>query len=138
MFCKTLNIWFKTITSAANFAKADNWTMSRKMDVLGSFIDANGNEYIREKPMRTKNNYTEHFNTMVAKRTIVRRKKQTVKSMEYMLVKQPAFADYPKPIQNLIKEKLTDMITNNKPWAEIKQFMKDTGCKELTIRADNE
>ena len=53
----TKNIWFKSIQDAAAYAQADGWTMSKKMETSGSFIDNNGDEYIRETPMQTKNTY---------------------------------------------------------------------------------
>lgn len=53
----TKDIWFDTIGEAAKYAKIDGWTMSKKMETSGSFVDDNGDEYIRETPMRTKNKY---------------------------------------------------------------------------------
>jgi hypothetical protein len=50
-------MWFKSIKDAAAYAQVDGWTMSKKMETSGSFIDNNGDEYIRETPMKTKNKY---------------------------------------------------------------------------------
>lgn len=56
VLCKTTGITYNTIMEAAKVAEADDWTMSKRMKAKGSFIDKNGNEYIRLKPMEKKNN----------------------------------------------------------------------------------
>ena len=133
VYCKTLNKWFGSIKSAAQFAKVDDWTMSRKMDVLGSFVDKYGNEYERSEPMITKNKYNEI--TKIVKTHKI--KKRTVKNKE----EKPtniSFGDYPKPVQDLIIDKIKDMMAKRETWGSIKDFMKKTGCKALTIRVDDE
>lgn len=57
VYCKTLNKWFNSITDAANFAGAKQWTMGLKMGRSGKFIDKNGNEYTRETPLKSADNY---------------------------------------------------------------------------------
>ena len=57
VWCPIKDKWFKSIRAAAKFAGVNEWTMSKKMEVSGSFIDAEGNEYFRDRPMKTKNNY---------------------------------------------------------------------------------
>lgn len=132
VYCKTLNRWFNSIKSAAQFAKVDDWTMSRKMDVLGSFIDNYGNEYERTEPMVTKNKYNEITKTVKTHKI----KKRTVKPKEEKT--NIVFADYPKIIQDLIQEKIVNMMQNKESWEKIKDFMKKTGCKSLTIRVNDE
>lgn len=58
VICENLNVKFKSITQAAQYAQADSWTMSKKMATAGQFIDKNGNIYKRMKPMKTKNTYS--------------------------------------------------------------------------------
>jgi len=132
VYCKTLNRWFNSIKSAAQFAKVDDWTMSRKMDVLGSFIDNYGNEYERTEPMVTKNKYNEITKTVKTHKI----KKRTIKQKEEKT--NVVFADFPKIIQDLIQEKIVNMMKNKESWEKIKDFMKKTGCKALTIRVDDE
>ena len=57
VLCENLNVKFRTITEAAKYAQADGWTMSKKMQTAGQFIDKNGNIYKRMKPMKSKNVY---------------------------------------------------------------------------------
>ena len=58
VICETQGIKFKSIAKAAKYAQADGWTMSKKMETAGQFIDKNGNVYKRMKPMQTKNTYS--------------------------------------------------------------------------------
>lgn len=57
VYNKTENKYFDSIREAASYANVDEWTMSKKMEFAGSFIDFNGNEYIRLEPMKTINVY---------------------------------------------------------------------------------
>lgn len=57
VICENLNVKFKTITAAAKYAQADGWTMSKKMETAGQFVDKQGNIYKRLKAMKTKNVY---------------------------------------------------------------------------------
>lgn len=67
-YCKVLQVntgkIFKTIKEASEYAGVDSWTMSVKMEVAGSFIDKNGNEYKRLSPMITKNKYVNTGKTL--------------------------------------------------------------------------
>jgi len=83
VYCETLNKTFKSITAAAKFAKADNWTMSIKMDVAGQFVDKEGNVYKRLKPMDTKNVYR---NTGDAVQKIFKTKKSFSKQLNMIPV----------------------------------------------------
>ena len=62
---------FKSIADAAEYANANAWTMSLKMEVKGYFEDAEKNKYYRMDKMKTKNKY----NTSSAKVTHKRTKK---------------------------------------------------------------
>ena len=55
--CITTGVVYDNMMEASRAANADEWTMSKKMEVSGGFIDACGNEYRRLTPMRTKNVY---------------------------------------------------------------------------------
>lgn len=69
------------------------------MDVMGGFIDANGNEYERTVPMETKNKYPEYSKTIKKpKRVKYKRRKSIIEEEKTNMV----FADYPKIIQDLI------------------------------------
>ena len=129
VFCEDLGIWFNSIKEAAAFAKVDDWTMSKKMDIEGSFIDLENHIYKREKPMITKNNYRIKGNYQS-----IKRKKHTRKPNKKKETANFAFADLPKVVQELIEEKISEMLEQNKPWSEIKDFLKKMGCKKLILR----
>lgn len=146
VYCKNLDIWFSTITAAAKHAGVNSWTMSLKMDTAGSFIDRFGNEYIRERPMETKNKYKNRGKKI--KREIKKHKRkpnevaQRVKDglfhRDYTPLKPTpsdffSFSDLPSPVQELITEKINDMFRADVPWSKIKEFMLKMGCKKLTL-----
>ena len=55
--CITTGVVYNSINEAASVANCDSWTMSKKMETSGGFVDARGNEYRRLTPMITKNTY---------------------------------------------------------------------------------
>ena len=66
--CITTGVVYNRLGDAALAAGADAWTMSKKMEASGGYIDANGNEYRRLTPMRTKNTYKDTGKKLKAKR----------------------------------------------------------------------
>lgn len=127
VYCETLDIWFNTIKEAAIYAGCDGWSMSKKMDIMGSFVDNAGNVYKRETPMQTRNTYNTTTNYTSVKRGKYSRKPNNKKA-------DFVFSDLPKVVQELIEEKISEMLEQNKPWSEIKVFLKKMGCKKLTLR----
>ena len=144
VLCKTTGITYNTITEASKIAEADDWTMSKKMEVSGSFIDKNGNEYVRLKPMKTRNTYKKIHDTakfdldkrFVGCATLSDVKFDNVKPVEPVAEKKLKFENYPQVIQGLIRKEIRTMIREDKPWSEIKQFLRDIGCETLTIKVD--
>lgn len=122
VYCKDLDIWFKTITAASKYAGVKDWSMSKKMESAGSFVDDAGHIYIREKPMKTKNRYKNTGSTL-------KRRVGEVKQQQTPF----AFLDLPKPVQELITEKINDMLNNDVPFSQVKTFMIKMGCKKLTL-----
>lgn len=53
VYCTTTGEVFDSINAAAKTLGINGWTMGLKMHTAGKFIDKNGNEYIREKPINT-------------------------------------------------------------------------------------
>lgn len=133
-WCPTLNKWFKSICAAARFAGVNDWTMSKKMEVSGSFVDSNGNKYFREHPMKTKNDYVDTGNTMIRTTYTVRkhRNRKTVKTEPVF-----TFQELPAPVQDLINSEISRMLVSNVPWEEIKAFMLKMGCKKIVLSLDN-
>lgn len=143
VYCKNLDIWFSTITAAAKHADVDGWTMSLKMDTAGSFIDKFGNEYVRERPMATKNNYKNRGKKIKREikkhkrkpNEVAKRVKDGLFHRDYMPKTKNdfVFADLPAPVRELIEEKINDMFRADVPWSKIKEFMLKMGCKKLTL-----
>lgn len=124
---------FNSIEQAAKAAGGvDSWTMSKKITVSGGFIDNEGNEYKRLTPMVTKRIYNNDGKTVKSKersKNIIQEKPMVYKKVESKFTYQ----DLPKELQDLIVEKINDMCNMNKPFLEIKDFMKKMGCKKMII-----
>ena len=131
VYCPTKGKWFKSICAAARFAGVNDWTMSKKMEVSGSFIDAEGTEYFRDRPMKTKNNYEDTGKAIkIAHPVKTRRTKKSA---------QPdfTFQELPAPVQDLINTEISRMLVSNVPWEEIKKFMLKMGCKKIVLSLEN-
>lgn len=86
--CTTTGKYYPSISAAAKELGLHMWTMSVKMEDTGKFIDKNGNEYIRLKPMNKLTDRT--YNTKYS--SITRdikpyTKKNTDKQEELSLIK---------------------------------------------------
>ena len=68
VYCETTGIMYDSIKEAAKVADVDNWTMSKKMEISGAFIDSKGNVYKRMSPMDTKNKYKDTGKSVKYKR----------------------------------------------------------------------
>lgn len=133
VYCETLDIWFNSIQDAAKYAGCNDWSMSKKMDIMGSFVDEAGNVYKRAEPMKTKNKYQTRTNYTSIKKGRYSRKPNAKKETADF-----KFADLLKAVQELIEEKTKEMIGTNQPCSEIKSFLKKMGCKKLTLRVDED
>ena len=78
VFCESNGRTYDSILEAARAAGVDSWTMSKKMETSGSFVDDLGRVYKRLQPMKTKNTYKNPGSAITIKRPFVHRKvKQT-------------------------------------------------------------
>lgn len=66
VLCVTTGVTYDRLGDAAKVAGADEWTMSKKMETSGGYIDKNGNEYVRLSPMVSKNVYKDTGKTLKA------------------------------------------------------------------------
>ena len=71
IYCETLKKTFKTLKSAAKFAKTSTYTLSTKTEVAGRYVDKAGNVYTRLKPMqrRTDKQYPNTGDTLKFERS---------------------------------------------------------------------
>lgn len=77
--CTTTNTIYNTITEAAKAAGVPMWTMSLKMDAAGKFIDKQGNEYVRQKPMKKRTTRDYGKQTANITRNIIRTVSKRIK-----------------------------------------------------------
>lgn len=110
--CKTLGKTFGSICDAAKYAKVNEWTMSKKMETAGKFIDKNNNEYVRLVPMNTKNTYVNTGTTLCfeSKKHVYNRAK--IKQEIPMVSTKPSESiDLAKKV---LKDKVVDLVNDNK------------------------
>lgn len=121
VYCKTTDKTFNSIKEAAKFANADNWTMSKKMKTSGGFVDKNGNEYVRLKPMDTKNTYNDTGKTVKIERGVAHRTpNQTIKE-------ETTKEDIPQVVKDAINEKIIALLKENGLYEDIIALLKYGG-----------
>ena len=108
--CITNGKKFKSIKDAAKYAGVKNWSMSVKMSVAGGFIDSQGREYHRERPMQTKNQYK---NTG---------KELAVIKQEYM--RQPESKTKQIDISEIIYDKIGEICIKSGCWEDVSALLK--------------
>lgn len=129
VYCENLNKHFPSINDAAKFAQADAWTMSKKMEFAGKFIDDNGNVYIREQPMKTINVYKNTGAKLKRKvttpytRTLTEPKTPVIESKD----------EIPQVVKDAIIDKLKDLLKNSNVRDEMTELMKYAGLTRVVI-----
>lgn len=160
--CITTGVVYNNIMDASIAANADEWTMSKKMGVAGSFIDANGNEYRRLTPMRTKNVYKNTGKTVQNAGGSNKRKapKGFVTVDESLIMAQktgePLFqvVDFPKPLEkapvkeqktevpqivkDAINDKIIKLLKDSNIYDEIIELLNYGGFSSIKVKKDND
>ena len=144
VLCKTTGVVFPTITEAARFAGVDDWTMSKKMEASGGFIDKENNEYIRLTPMKSKNTYVDDGKYITKQRGLAPRKttitqdelpekiieKDTQISSpqpaEFM-VKTPDFDKIPQVVKDAINDKIISLLKEKGVYDDVMDLLKYGG-----------
>lgn len=121
---------FNSIRDASIEADADEWTMSKKMEFAGSFIDKFGNEYKRLTPMDTQKVY--YAGNKTVGKYVSPQHNNIIEKRNYI------YADLPKAIKELVDEKISNMFESGKSWQEIKDFAKKVGCKQIILKVDDD
>ena len=119
VFCETTGIMYDSITEAAKVADVDNWTMGKKMEASGAFIDSKGNVYKRMTPMNTKNKYKDTGKGVKHKRVYAPR---SIKIAE-PVVAIPPVAKKPE-VPQIVKDAINDKII---------QLLKDKGVYDDVV-----
>lgn len=129
VYCENLNKHFSSINDAARFAKADGWTMSKKMEFAGKFIDSEGNTYIREKPMKTIRVYK---NTGAkVKRNVTTPYTRTPNAPKTPVVESKN--EVPQIVKDAIIEKLKDLLKHSEINEQMTELMKYAGLTKVVI-----
>lgn len=110
VICETLNKKFKSINAAAKYAKVNDWTMSKKMETAGQFVDNDGNVYKRILPMNTKNVYTNTGDTLKKVHVVKHRRVNKTEVPVSNPIKTESGA---KIARDILKGKITEYINNN-------------------------
>lgn len=105
VYCETTGIMYDSISEAAKVADVDNWTMDKKMEASGAFIDSKGNVYKRMTPMNTKNKYRDTGKRVKHKREYAPR---SIKIAE-PVVAIPPVAQKPE-VPQVVKDAINDKI----------------------------
>lgn len=119
VYCKTIDKTFDSIEDAARFANADGWTMGKKMEASGGFVDKKGNEYVRLKPMDTKNTYNDTGKTIKKER----------QSKQRTVVEKPQAEkqDVPQVVKDAINEKIIALLKDKGLYEDIVALLKYGG-----------
>lgn len=132
VYCENLNKHFASIKEAAKFAGADGWTMSKKMETAGKFIDEKGNTYVREKPMKTINVYN---NTGAKIRhKVIKPYTRTIKVLD----KEPESLqnEVPQIVKDAINDKIKELFKNSELRDQITDLMRHAGFKKIIFTLD--
>lgn len=124
VYCKTIDRWFPSIQSAAKFAGVNGWTMGMKMQSSGGFIDANGREYIRKTPMKSKNIYPDYG------KTIQKQAKRATRTPQNDVLETTQVSPI---VLQLVNDKVESLIKNSSLWSEICKYMDAVGLKKIVI-----
>ena len=106
VYCETTGIMYDSICEAAKVADVDNWTMGKKMEASGAFIDSKGNVYKRMTPMNTKNKYRDTGKRVKRKRVYAPR---SVKLGEPTVISIPPVAEKPV-VPQIVRDAINDKI----------------------------
>ena len=106
VYCETTGIMYDSIKEAAKVADVSDWTMSRKMETSGAFIDSKGHIYKRMTPMETKNKYKDTGKSVKYKREYAPR---CVKLEEPTVISIPPVAEKPV-VPQIVRDAINDKI----------------------------
>jgi len=129
VYCQQKDKTYKSISDAAKDAGVDDWTMSKKMEFAGGFIDKNGNEYKRIVPMNTNNVYSTKGKTV---REYVAVDKDIKIGDAVKLVKQ----DVPQTVKDAITDKIIKILKDSGIYDQIIDLLNFGGFSTLKLKND--
>lgn len=157
VLCVTTGVTYNKLGDAAKAAGADQWTMSKKMETSGGYIDANGNEYRRLTPMVSKNMYKDTGKTLKSKREYSPRPSrrgvklnttgafvpidtalETAKSKREVLFPNAidAKTQVPQVVKDAINDKIIKLLKDNGIYEQIIDLLNFGGFSSIKIKND--
>lgn len=148
--CITTGVVYDNMMEASRAANADEWTMSKKMEVSGGFIDACGNEYRRLTPMRTKNIYVDTGKTIKKARVFSNRTvKPSLTDQDVEIKKanhETAFpldiptkkTEVPQIVKDAINDKIIKLLKDKNIYDEIIELLNYGGFSSIKVKKDND
>lgn len=165
VLCVTTGVTYDRLGDAAKVAGVDSWTMSKKMETSGGYIDKNGNEYVRLSPMVSKNVYKDTgktlkairgFNPRPSRRGVKLNIKETFVPVDTALNLANADArfpivDMPKPltqapvdkkqevpqiVKDAINDKIVDLLKKSNIYDQIVDLLNYGGFSTIKINKD--
>ncbi len=157
VLCVTTGVTYDKLGDAAKVAGADQWTMSKKMETSGGYIDANGNEYRRLTPMVSKNMYKDTGKTLKSKREYSPRPSrrgvklnttgafvpidtalETAKSKREVLFPNAidAKTQVPQVVKDAINDKIIKLLKDNGIYEQIIDLLNFGGFSSIKIKND--
>lgn len=156
VLCVTTGVTYNKLGDAAKVAGADEWTMSKKMETSGGYIDKNGNEYVRLTPMVSKNVYKDTGKTLKAirKHTEIPSRRgvklniketfvpvdtplQPVKSTKELLSNNTdTKPQVPQVVKDAINDKIIKLLKDNGIYEQIVDLLNFGGFSSIKIKND--
>lgn len=154
VLCVTTGVTYNKLGDAAKVAGADKWTMSKKMEASGGYIDANGNEYRRLTPMITKNTYKDtgkkvrKYTPKTSRRGVKLNTKETfvpidtaletAKSKREVLFPNAidAKTQVPQVVKDAINDKIIKLLKDNGIYEQIVDLLNFGGFSSIKIKND--
>lgn len=156
VLCVTTGVIYDKLCDAAKAAGAYQWTMSKKMEASGGYIDKNGNEYVRLSPMVSKNTYKDTGKTlkkirkhvkMPSRRGVKLNIKETfapidtalqpVKSTKELLSNNAdAKTQVPQVVKDAINDKIIKLLKDNGIYEQIIDLLNFGGFSSIKIKND--
>lgn len=162
VFCKKTGQEFLSIQEAGRELEVDAWTLSKKIETNGFFVDKYGYKWERETPMKTKNKYkkTTPYYKKIKKRLFAHRKANEKEQAEERMkgcidlsevnFKMPEIIDLnnikesisnkknecPELVKQALRLQIKSLLKQSPLWETIKESMDYCGLNEITIKKD--
>lgn len=140
VYCESNGRTYDSILEAARVAGVDSWTMSKKMETSGSFVDDWGRVYKRLQPMKTKNTYKNTGSEIKIKRAFTHR---TVNKVALPRVEEPVAIKEEKPavpqvVRDAINDKIIKILKDKGVYNEIVELLNYGGFSTIKLETQND